>query len=267
MERPPLYAMLESDTAMDYDQTDIPERYDRGRDHGPAVIHQWMDLVASHVDGETVQNVLDLGCGTGRFSQALAARFSANVIGIDPSTKMLHQAQSKLSDSHVFYVEGFAEAVPLVSNSVDMIFISMVFHHFEDRQLAARECRRVLRDGGRLCLRTGTSEKSSMYPYVPFFPESRSLLEQRLPSLASQREAFEAASFCTASSEVVVQQVAPNYGVYAQKLSLGADSILMSLDPDDFKAGMDSLRFYAAGRGADEAVIEPIDFLVFDVPE
>src|SRR5438876_12065580 len=36
-------------------------------------------------------NVLDLGCGTGRLSQALAVHFDATVIGIDPSRKMLTQ--------------------------------------------------------------------------------------------------------------------------------------------------------------------------------
>jgi len=40
------------------------------------------------------KRILDLGCGTGRFSAALRARFEAEVIGIDPSKKMLEQARS-----------------------------------------------------------------------------------------------------------------------------------------------------------------------------
>jgi ubiquinone/menaquinone biosynthesis C-methylase UbiE len=39
--------------------------------------------------------VLDLGCGTGRFSEALAAQFDAHVIGLDPSLKMLQVAREK----------------------------------------------------------------------------------------------------------------------------------------------------------------------------
>jgi hypothetical protein len=34
---------------MDYDQTKIPEMYNRGRDHGPAFLDQWMRVVAGHV--------------------------------------------------------------------------------------------------------------------------------------------------------------------------------------------------------------------------
>lgn len=74
-----------------------------------------------------------------------------------------------------------------------------------------------------------------MYPYVPFFPASQALLEQRLPSLSFQREAFEAAGFRTLSCEVVTQQIAADYSAYAGKLAVKADSILASLDDrDDF---------------------------------
>ena len=249
---------------MDYDATNIPDNYDRGRDHGPAVLRQWMDVVAIHVDRENMHYILDLGCGTGRFSQSLAARFDANVVGIDPSRKMLNHARGNRKDGRVFYAGGCAEALPLRTGSISMVFISMVFHHFKDPWLAAGECKRVLGKRGRVCLRTGSLERVPRYPYLPFFPSSRPLLDQRLPSLAAQQEAFEAASLQTVFSGIVTQQVAPNYAAYAEKLACGADSILMSLDRGDFDAGMEALHAYAAGEGADQAVTEPIDFLVFD---
>lgn len=80
---------------MDYDLTNIPAGYDRGRDHGPEVLDLWMNAVESHLEGQTVTRILDLGCGTGRFSEGLAVRFSAEVIGLDPSTKMLERAREK----------------------------------------------------------------------------------------------------------------------------------------------------------------------------
>jgi trans-aconitate methyltransferase len=39
--------------------------------------------------------VIDIGCGTGRFSELLAAHFGVRVIGIDPSLKMLDEARCK----------------------------------------------------------------------------------------------------------------------------------------------------------------------------
>ena len=55
---------------MDYDLTNIPAAYDRGRDHGPEVLNLWMSVIESHLDGESVSTILDLGCGTGRFSDS-----------------------------------------------------------------------------------------------------------------------------------------------------------------------------------------------------
>src|SRR5213078_4343623 len=131
---------------MDYDSTDIAAAYDRGRDHGPEVLNLWMDVVSSHVKEQRIKTILDLGCGTGRFSEALAVRFDAEVIGIDPSEKMLEQARSKAHDPRIRYGPGRGESIPLPDGSVDLIFMSMIFHHFDNPKLAARECRRVLRN-------------------------------------------------------------------------------------------------------------------------
>jgi ubiquinone/menaquinone biosynthesis C-methylase UbiE len=132
---------------MDYDLTAIPEAYDRGRDHGPEVLDLWMRAIESRLDGRTVATILDLGCGTGRFSEGLAAHFDAEVFGIDPSMKMLARARAKRRDDRVHYQRGLAEAIPLRARSIDTIFMSMSFHHFADPSGASRECRRVLRDG------------------------------------------------------------------------------------------------------------------------
>jgi ubiquinone/menaquinone biosynthesis C-methylase UbiE len=247
---------------MNYDQTNIPENYNRGRDHGAAFLEQWMGVVSNRVDPEGVHDILDLGCGTGRFSDALADTFHANLMGIDPSTKMLQQARGSNSNGRIVFANGLGEAVPLLADSMDLIFISMAFHHFNDPRIVAEECRRVLRRHGRVCLRTASLEKIPMYPYVPFFPTSRKLLEQRLPSLTFQREVFEGASFQTFSYEVVTQTIAADYSSYADKLSLKADSILASLDDCEFEAGLHALRSAATTMPAC-VITEPIDFFVF----
>lgn len=133
---------------MNYDLTDLPAGYDRGRALDPEVLALWMDAIATHLQGLTITRVLDLGCGTGRFSDALARHFDVEVIGVEPSAKMLARAREKSRAGVVRYVRGFAEALPLASGTVDMVFMSMSFHHFTDQRLAAGECRRVIRDGG-----------------------------------------------------------------------------------------------------------------------
>ena len=247
---------------MDYDSTDIPAVYDRGRDHGPEVLELWMNVIASCAGKQRLGTILDLGCGTGRFTESLARHFDAKVIGMDPSKKMLEQAQAKLCDRRVQYQLGRGEAIPLASKSVDLIFTSMTFHHFDDPMLVARECRRVLEDGAVTIVRTGIRDRIPSYPYVEFFPESRPILEDCLPTSAFLREVFEAAGFSVVSCDVVTQKIAPDYASYIEKLAAGADSVLAQLSASDFEAGLDALRTHAT-RAGNKPVTEPIDVFVF----
>ncbi|HZI50269.1 MAG TPA: methyltransferase domain-containing protein [Terriglobia bacterium] len=245
---------------MDYDQTEIASTYKQGRDHGPEFLRQWMDVVAAHVDTQNVRTVLDLGCGTGRFSQGLAARLNAKVVGLDPSRKMLSEARKDLSDPRVFYACGSAEEMPMRDDSIDVIFISMAFHHFTNPNGVALQCRRILREGGRVCLRTASRERIGAYPYVPFFPASIPLLEQRLPSLQFQSAVFQSAGFRVVFSGEVRQQIATDYAEYAEKLATKSDSVLVSLKDQDFDEGIARVR----AQKDSGPIVEPIDFVVFE---
>jgi ubiquinone/menaquinone biosynthesis C-methylase UbiE len=247
---------------MDYDSTTIPAGYDLARSHTPEVLDLWMNALASCFDRGSISIVLDLGCGTGRFSQVLASRFDADVVGIDPSAKMLEQALAKHPGSRARYAMGRGEQIPLPGSSVDLVFMSMVFHHFKSPALVARECGRVLRDGGLIFLRAGTIEQVSLYPYVPFFPGSVPIMERVLVANSVVRATFESAGLTTIKAGILVQQVAPTYAAYADRIAAGGDSVLAELDPLEFEAGLKELRTHAA-RVDPKAVTEPIDFFAF----
>jgi ubiquinone/menaquinone biosynthesis C-methylase UbiE len=249
-------------SGMNYDQTGIPAAYDRGRDHGPAVRELWMNVVEEQLEGGPHDRILDLGCGTARFSDALAVHFRASVIGLDPSMKMLAQARHKEHRGDVRFVAGAAERLPLTSGSINVIFMSMVYHHFTDAGAAARECRRVLHRGGRLVVRTGTREQMSAYPYHPFFPASHPILEEVLPPRDAIRDTFERAGLRLAAASIVQQTIATSWEEYADKLAANADSVLARLDEADFTAGIAAVRSHGA-RAAQQNVIEPIDVLAF----
>jgi len=247
---------------MDYDLTDIPLGYDRSRDHGPEFLDLWMHALEPYLDRLDVKRILDLGCGTGRFSEALAVHFNAEVIGIDPSAKMLERARAKEHRGHVQYQHGSAEAIPLPPTSVDVIFMSMSFHHFMDRVLAARECRRVLRRQGVVCLRTGTREQIQSYPYVPFFRSTAAKLVEVLPDHATLRQPFEAAGFRLEAFEVIRQTIALSWNAYADKLSAKGDSVLASLSHQEFESGLAALRRHGL-KAVSQSIVEPIDLFVF----
>ena len=111
-------------------------------------------------------------------------------------------------------------------------------------------------------LRAGIRDRISSYPYVDFFPASRPILEECLPTAAFIRDVFESAGFSTVSSQVVTQQIAPTLTAYADKMAVGADSVLAQLTRHDFQEGLAAMRLYAR-RITDKPVDEPIDVFVF----
>ncbi len=246
---------------MDYDKGNIPASYDAGRGYSPAMLAMWLDRISRCAPRGGVSTILDLGCGTGRYSGALAEHFDAQVIAIDRSAKMLTEARKK-SAPRVNYARASGEAIPLRDASIDMVFMSMVFHHFEDQPRAARECRRVLRAGGTVCIRAATLDRIATYPYVPFFARSRAILEATLQAQARIESIFTAAGFELARHELVSNEVAANWRIYADKIAAGADSILAQLSESEFFEGMRLLNEHAANT-PDTAVSEVVDLFAF----
>ena len=78
-----------------------------------------------------VQNWLDLGCGTGYFCEQLQQRYpQASGTGLDIAPGMLQQARALRPCAH--YMCGDASALPLASNSQDLIFSSLALQWCPD---------------------------------------------------------------------------------------------------------------------------------------
>lgn len=247
---------------MDYDRTAIATTYEAARTCSCGVLQQWLDLIAAHLPFRP-QLMVDLGCGTGRYSQALADRFEARVIGIDPSERMLAVARAKPGNGRVEFRRGSAEALPLDDGGADMVFMSMVLHHLGDPPAVAGECRRVLREGGRVQIRNGTREASHGYPQAPFFPGIVPMLESDLPSRQQIVRLFEDADFTPCAHQLVTHTMATNWPAFADKMALRADSFLARLPDTEFEANLAALRKHAAVSGPEEITV-PVDFFVFE---
>jgi SAM-dependent methyltransferase len=96
---------------------------------------------------------VDVGCGTGTFAIALAARRAdATVIGVDGDPEILGLARGKPGADRVDWREGLAQAVPLENGSADVLTTSLVLHHLlpDEKRDALTEAARLLKPGGRL---------------------------------------------------------------------------------------------------------------------
>ncbi|MBU2894776.1 malonyl-ACP O-methyltransferase BioC [Colwellia sp. D2M02] len=90
--------------------------------------------------------VLDLGSGTGFFTDLLASKYQ-RVIGLDIATQMLRFAQENRNES-ITWVEGDAHHIPLQDNSIDLIYSNLVIQWFNPLDNAVKEILRVLKPGG-----------------------------------------------------------------------------------------------------------------------
>jgi len=96
--------------------------------------------------------VLDLGSGTGFFTDLLAGTYN-QVIGLDISHEMLHFAKEHRNEK-ILWLEGDAHKIPLQDNSIDFIYSNLVIQWFDPLCDAIAEMLRVLKPGGLLIFTT-----------------------------------------------------------------------------------------------------------------
>jgi demethylmenaquinone methyltransferase/2-methoxy-6-polyprenyl-1,4-benzoquinol methylase len=100
--------------------------------------------------------VLDLATGTGDVALALLGTHGdAEVVGLDPSRRMLEVARGKLDrapGARCSLSEGVAESLPFADRTFDAVTMAFGIRNVARREHALREIARVLRAGGRLAL-------------------------------------------------------------------------------------------------------------------
>jgi ubiquinone/menaquinone biosynthesis C-methylase UbiE len=245
----------------DYDASDIHARYAEGRRISPRVMTMWLEAIGRHIPCAEVKTIVDLGCGTGRFTAALGRHFSAQVIGIDPSRNMLGAAADPVEGSA--YVQARAGKIPLRDGCADLVFASMVWHHFSDKRETAAEIARVLRTGGYLCIRTATRDALDFELYLRFFPSARSLNEQIMPARHDLISCLTGCGLALTHHRVVRHPQNRNPQEYAARVALRAFSDLASIPDREFRLGMEALRRHCAAAPQDQEIAVDVDLFVF----
>lgn len=250
-------------TGFKYDQTDMHVRYAESRRLPEETVTLWLETISKYIPHDSVKTIIDLGCGTGRFTEALSDHFSARVYGIDPSRKMLTTAKQSISAPLIGFAQGSAEYIPLADGVADLVFLSMVYHHIQDKGEAVREFKRVLRAGASLCIRTSTQESLDSYLWLRFFPGAREIEFGRIPSRGSMTNFVQGNGFELKGHTIVRQLFAENLHQYFEKISLRGISSLQAISDDEFQEGLIGLEKYCREQETGEAVFEDIDLFIF----
>ncbi|MEV8612140.1 methyltransferase domain-containing protein [Amycolatopsis sp. NPDC051373] len=100
--------------------------------------------------------VLDVACGTGRFTRAFGAAVGKEglAIGLDGAPSMLTRAVTETDEDGVAYLRADAVEPPFAPSTVDAICCFAALHMFAEPEHALDSFARILRPGGRVVLLT-----------------------------------------------------------------------------------------------------------------
>ena len=126
--------------------------------------------------------LLEVGCGGGLLlHDALVT--GASVTGLDNSEEMVALARERAPGADVVLAK--AERLPFADGAFSAIAMSVVFFFLEDPVGVLRECRRVLRRGGRVAVyTTGPELRGTPAAPEPIASEGHFYRDQELAELA-----------------------------------------------------------------------------------
>lgn len=115
-----------------------------------------LELLTNRIPREVIEsrvrgmNVLDMGCGSGRYTLALSAAGAARVTGVDYQARAYAPAVevARSREIEATFVEGDVLNLPFPDESFDFVFCNGVIHHTTDILRGLDEYRRVLKRGG-----------------------------------------------------------------------------------------------------------------------
>ena len=114
--------------------------------------------------------ILELGCGPGLYACRFAKDFpQVTTTGIDLSKRLIRRARTRAADlqlQNCNFLEGDAQALGELADSVDAVIVSRLFLIVPDKEAVLAEIYRILRPGGRCFIAEPTSVFASRLPLI-----------------------------------------------------------------------------------------------------
>jgi len=136
-------------------------------DHAAHSQQSALELVLTSFDIGPAHDVLDVACGPGLLTSALA-RVARHVTGVDFVPAMLARArieQEKRKLVNVCFEQGDARALPYADARFDRVVTRFTFHHFEEPARALAEMARVCMPGGLVAVIDATPDATKRAAY------------------------------------------------------------------------------------------------------
>jgi ubiquinone/menaquinone biosynthesis C-methylase UbiE len=100
----------------------------------------------------SAEDVVELGCGTGRHAETILRAGARSYTGVDGSAGMLAVAERRQREPPARWVTAPLDATPLAAGSFDAALVVLVLEHLAELRAPFAEIARLLRTGGHLRL-------------------------------------------------------------------------------------------------------------------
>ncbi len=226
----------------DYEK--IAEVYDKGRSLPDNITGLWMDIIKKYSGVSEGSNVLDLGCGTGRFTIVMANELGYRMTGADSSEAMLIKAREKDISNTITWDCLDAQNLTYADKSFDVVFMSHLLHHVDSPTKVIDECKRVLKDSGAILVRYGPMECIRDDVEHTFFPEVLDIDEPRTFTVETVEKLLSNAGFSGIRTEVIRQQTYNTSTAHLESIRNKHTSVLTMISRESYEQGFKKLSEY-----------------------
>ena len=220
------------------DYSKIASFYDKGRSLSEQNTVMWINLISQLSGASKGDRVLDLGCGTGRFSLPMANRLEFDVTGADSSIEMLEKAKQKDCGSAVNWVLADSSALIFLPGSFDVVFMSHLLHHVDSPLTVLKECHKVLAPSGVVLIRYGAINQIRSDVEHTLFPQVIDIDEARTPTLELTEKWLADAGFKDISFAEIMQQTYQTGMAHLNAARMRSTSVLSMISEESFQTGI-----------------------------
>lgn len=238
------------------DYSEISEVYDAARTNDRPHMEWWLKRLAEVGGLEPGKLLLDLGCGTGRWTNLLVERTGCDAVGVDSSEEMLVKARAKDRSGRIAWLQGDVYRPPVEAQRFDAALMSLLLHHLEDPYVAFRAAYVALKPGGVLMIRQGTLDQIIDDPAHRFFPETIGLELKRTPLPIEVERLLAKAGFTEVSAEAVRLRTHHSPEDWLLEVVPRVCSIFRLISDEAFAHGQAALKEYIAAHPDDPWLLE-----------
>ncbi len=213
----------------------ISKIYDDVREGDLALIQRLTQKLPSKSD----VRVLDIGCGTGNYTDLFQKLSRVQVYGIEPSAGMLDKARQK--NKNITFKSGQADNIPFDNDFFDFVYMTDVVHHVLDIKAMFEETWRILKPGGAGCIMTQSHQQIEARPIAQYFPATARVDKERYPDIPEIIQVASTRGFTGVKSEILREDTVDLDASYLELVRKKGYSMLHLISEEEYQVGLQKL--------------------------